>query len=186
MATTPEQVAVQADPDASIDVVVPAARALVRAVGDRDGEKIAEALGGLTGDGLRALVLLLADEVSTTSELRRPPLSATAAAILAETARRFRVHPDVLVSQDRRREPTVARQVGMAAARLAGLASTDIGGAFHRDHSTVLYAASRVGEDARLQRIAREIAEPYRIRGVLGDAPEDHGSRARFLEAVSA
>ncbi len=57
----------------------------------------------------------------------------------------------------------------MAAMRYAGLSSSFIGRYLARDHSTVLHAAGRVGEDRRLRRIAVSIAD------LVGPRTRAHG-----------
>lgn len=159
-----------------IEDITPRAAALVCAVADHHAADVATALDGLDTAALHALAILLAAQVPDDHPLAQgrtdpPSPDRIVELVLEDTAARFGISPDVIRSAARHREVVQARQVAMAAMRLAGLTSTFIGKAFARDHSTVLFAASRVGEDARLRRISRAIASPW-ATGLLGDESE--------------
>lgn len=156
---------------------VPTAAALVCAVADRLPGDVARILADITD--WHALAVVLAANVDPDSELGRllpgRPLTDDQVAdeIVTQAALVFGTTVDELEGTSRYRNVLDARAVAMAACRLAGLSSPYIGRRLNKDHSTVLYAASRVGENARLQRIARRIAAPVtRQSGLLGDEAE--------------
>lgn len=153
--------------DARAQAVMPVAAALVCAVADGDAESIEEILNGNTLDW-QALAVVLAGNIdidSPLAKLARVPPSPDAVVdhCLVSAAVAFGVTSDAILSADRHRPVLDARAVAMAACRLAGLSSTFIGHRFSRDHSTVLHAASRVGESPRLRRITNRIASPLGI-----------------------
>ena len=162
-------------PDDRASAAIPTAAALVCAVADHDPEEVARVLAEVTD--WHALAVVLAGHVPADSAILGPtgPLTHDdiAQVLLEETARRFRITVDQIRSADRRREVTDARAVAMAAMRYAGLTSVFIGRVVDKDHTTVLYAASRVGENARLRRVATDLAAHVGVLpGVLGDADE--------------
>lgn len=158
-------------PDEQIFAVAPAAAALVCAVADRDPDDVARALDGLDPTGLHALAILLAAHVPDTAPLSlgtiSPEIQMRRAVSLAAAA--WRVKPSLILSRSRGRQVLDARAVAMAALRYLGHTTVAIGEAFDRDHSTVVHAASRVGENPRLRRAALEIADQLGERGILGD-----------------
>ena len=163
-------------PNERADRVLPAAAALICAVADYDPDEVAKILAKVTD--WHALAVVLAAHVPADAVLAaaRPDLThdALAEQILTETATRFRVTVEQIVSAARHREVTDARAVAMAAMRQIGLSSVFIGRVVNKDHTTVLYAASRVGENARLRKVANEIAAlTGALPGVLGDAGEE-------------
>jgi hypothetical protein len=162
-------------PDERAAAAIPTAAALVCAVADHDPDEVARLLGEVTD--WHALAVVLAGHVPADSAILGPtgPLTHDdiAQVLLEETARRFRITVEQIRSTDRRREVVDARAVAMAAMRYAGLSSPYIGKVMDRDHSTVLHAAGRVGETARLRRIAVDIAALTGVLpGVLADAGE--------------
>lgn len=159
------------DNDLRAKAALPAAAALVCAVADNDADEVADILAGVTD--WQALAVILAGHVPVDTPLTGAGQlgpEATALRILAATAHRFDTTVGRLRSTDRHRHVTDARAVAMAAMRYAGLTSVFIGQQLNRDHSTVLYAASRVGESARLREAAIDIAQNAADRdGQLGD-----------------
>lgn len=153
--------------DARAEAIVPTAAALVCAVADADADTIEEIL--LTnGLDWQALAVVLAGNIDVDSPLAKvarvpPSPDAIVNHCVVAAAVAFGVTSDAILSTDRHRPVLDARAVAMAACRLAGLSSTFIGHRFSRDHSTVLHAAGRVGENARLRRITNRIASPLGI-----------------------
>lgn len=145
--------------DERAEAMMPTAAALVCAVADGDATDIA----ALLRDGIdwRALCVVLASLVPDDSPLTHPSPGPQAvirgAASMA--ARAFNASTADVLGSSRYRNVSEARAVAMTVCRRAGLTSTHIGRAFGKDHTTVLYAASRVGENARLRRVANRIAE---------------------------
>lgn len=164
------------NPDQRADEAVAPAAALVCAVADRDRDEIARVLSTITD--WRALVVVLAAHVSPDSHLGPNPIPVTPEAIanvvLDEVTARWGVTIPDLASTSRRRDILDARAVAMAAMRYAGLTSVYIGQRLSKDHSTVLHAAGRVGEDSRLRRVAVDIAGITGAGGLgaLGDADD--------------
>lgn len=143
------------------------AAALVVAVNDDEDQAAADALKGLARDELRELVVLLAKHVDPDRPFMathaRRPISRVEAAVktcVAITALRWGITVDELTGSSRRREVIDARHVAASAARFCGATYPLIGRALGgRDHTTAMHAVSRVGEDARLRRVALEVAE---------------------------
>jgi chromosomal replication initiator protein len=77
--------------------------------------------------------------------------------ILDETAAYFELSREDLVSKNRSRPLTIARQIGMYLMReCTGLSLIKIGEWFHRDHTTVLYGIGKV------EKLMRERGSTYR------------------------
>lgn len=157
------------------EAIIPTAAQLVCAVADREPDDVAEALEPLTRHQLYALAVVLAANVADDAPLAnyRTTLSPSQQIDTAITraAEAFETTGDAILSLDRHRNVVDARTVAMAACRLVGLSSPYIGEAFHRDHSTVLHAAGRIGEIGHLRRAALRIADEIGDRGLLGDEP---------------
>lgn len=162
-----------------VTAALPHAAELVCAVTDHDDQAVAAVLHRLDRQQLYALAVVLAAHVPDTAPLGDPRRTLTPERIahltLAETARRYGTTIGDICSPSRVREVTEARAVAIAVMRNAGLTSVLIGRLVGRDHSTVLYAATRVGENAKLRRIALAIAHHLALpTGALGDADETH------------
>lgn len=154
----------------------PTAASLVCAVEDHDAAAVAEILTNLDVGSLYALAVVLAASVDTDSALHAVPTARMKPAAmidhaLRDSAERFDTTIERILSHSRREVDCYARQVVMYALRVAGLSLPTIGAALDRHHTTVMYAVTRVGEDARLRRIANAVAEPItRERGLLDDS----------------
>lgn len=161
-------------PDERAEQALPHAVDLIGAVTAADRDQVAAVLAQVTDWHALAVVLAAHVPASVASGLRAElDDDTTAGLILREAAERFRVPVNRILSADRHRDVLDARAVAMAAMRYAGLSSPYIGRTMHRDHSTVLHAAGRVGETARLRRIAVDIATLTGVLpGVLADAGE--------------
>lgn len=161
-------------PDDRAEQALPLAVDLVGAVTAADRDQVAAVLAQVTDWQALAVVLAAHIPSSVLAGLKAElDHDTTAGLILNETADRFRVPVHRILSADRHRDVLDARAVAMAAMRYAGLSSPYIGKVMDRDHSTVLHAAGRVGETARLRRIAVDIAALTGVLpGVLADAGE--------------
>lgn len=161
-------------PDDRADQVLPLVVDLAEAVHYADRDRVAAVLADVTDWQALAVVLAAHVPTSVIAGLRvELTEDSTADLILRETAARFRVPRQRILSADRHRDACDARAVAMAAMRYAGLSSPYIGRVMDRDHSTVLHAAGRVGETARLRRVAVDIAALTGVLpGVLADAGE--------------
>lgn len=160
-------------PDVRAKAALPAAAALVCAVADHDPDEVARILADVTD--WQALVVVLAGHVPTDTALTGSGHlgpEAVALRILTDTARRFDTTIGKLRSTDRHRHVTDARAVAMAAMRYAGLTSVFTGQQVCRDHTTVLHAATRVGESAHLRQVALDIAQ------LNADRPAELGDEA--------
>ncbi len=157
-------------PDERAVAALPDAAALVCAVADHDEKEVARVLAGITD--WHAVAVVLAGHIPADSSLTfvgHLTPEAKALTILRAAAVRFGTTIANIRSASRNRVDLDARAVAQAAMRYAGLSSTFIGRQTYRDHSTVLHAAGRVGEDARLRHIALQLAGLVSERGALGD-----------------
>lgn len=153
--------------DERAEAVIPVAAALVQAVAGRDAHAIKVILGR-RGLDWKALAVLLANNVAIDSPLGSAMKEAMTddgivAYAVRQAAATFDTTPEAVLGESRYRNVLDARAVAMSVCRLAALSSPTIGDRFGKDHSTVLYAASRVGENPRLRRIANRIAGPLGI-----------------------
>lgn len=137
----------------------------------RAGAAIDHALEGLTEVELRELCIVLASFTSVTALIdssfvdyepgdlaEEAPLEPLEIAVRA-VATRFGVTPEDIVGESRRQDVVNARHVlSYIGYRLMGISSVRLGKYLSRDHSTVLYASTRVGENATLRRAAVDIA----------------------------
>lgn len=157
-------------PDERAVAALPDAAALVCAVADHDQAEVARVLAGITD--WTAVAVVLAGHVPADSSLTfvgHLTPEAKALTILRAAAVRFGTTIAAIRSESRERVDLDARAVAQAAMRYAGLSSTFIGRQTCRDHSTVLYAAGRVGENPRLRGIALSFADLVGRTGDLGD-----------------
>lgn len=129
------------------------ANGLIAAVAVRDSVSVAECLNQLDRHDLEGLAILLAS--------RLEPIE-TNAEKATEAARRaaevFGTTVGAVLSRSGCREDVDARTAAMYACRLLGMAYSETGRYFDRDHSTVMYACSRAGETPRLRKAAQRIA----------------------------
>lgn len=123
--------------------------------------QVAPMIEDMTIHELRDLVTLLAMFTDSHALLRESidkPLDPVEHAIHA-CAARFDVTAADIVSPTRTQAAVEARQVVCYIAhRLFGVSSVQVGRAINRDHTTVLFAVGRVGESARLRKIASDLA----------------------------
>lgn len=142
------------------------AAALVVAVNDDEHDAAVKAIRGMARAELCELAITLAGHVdpdrpfilTTDKPPRRVEQAGKACVVLAAT--RWGIAPAEVTGQSRQRECIDARHVAAAAARFCGASYPLIGQILGgRDHTTAMHAVSRVGEDARLRRIALEVAE---------------------------
>jgi hypothetical protein len=151
--------------DRLIDAVTPYAGNLVDAVARRDQAHVANVLDPLNSEALHALAIVLASWVehgrvlyAVDTELPAGKVEAARRAVVL-SARRFGISTDELMGPSKARDTLDARSVACYAAhRLLGASSTVTGRAVNRDHTTVLHACGRVGEDPRLRRVATDVA----------------------------
>ena len=144
------------------EAMLPSVAALAVAVAERDKAAVAAILTPLDTHGLYALAITLAANVDLDRPLSSDPAELNPDTIAGRAinvaASIFGTEPMAVVSHSRNRCDLDARAVAMYACRLAGLSSPQTGLRFNRDHTTVLYAWGRVGENGRLRRIAERVA----------------------------
>lgn len=161
--------------DRLITKATPRAAELVEAVANHDREGVAEILAADT-ETLHALAIVLASWVDPESTLMDHPAPggslALATRVVGSVARRFGLATDDLTGRSGRRDITDARAVAAYVShRLMGVPSTTTGRALAKDHTTILHACARVGEDARLRRVAHDVATAYGwVRGIEASA----------------
>lgn len=145
-----------------VDAMLPTAAALAVAVADYDPGAVADVLDPLSRRDLYALAIALAANVDLDTPMTTDPAALTpsdvATRAIGIAAELFLTDRMTILSASRARNASDARAVAMYACRLAGLSSPYIGARFNRDHTTVLYACGRVGENARLRGIGQRIA----------------------------
>lgn len=166
----------QMSPDDLAEAVAPHAAALIVAVADADTATISGVLTRLDTQELYALAVVLAANASPDSPLHltRPGSDDATARFISEAvrcaAREFHTTPGAIRSRSRARNVLDGRTVAITVCRLAGLSSTQIGRALDRDHSTVLYSASRCGENPHLWSAARAIADRLGVARPLDES----------------
>lgn len=137
------------------------AAALVCGVADRDETAIRCTLRALSKQQLRDLAVWLArhvdPDVPFTPRVVGPEAATRDCIDLAAT--RYGTTPEILRGLSRHREHIDPRHVAAYAARLCGASYPIIGRALNRDHSTIMAAVSRVGENARLRAVGKQIAD---------------------------
>ena len=150
--------------DPRITAATPRAAELIAAVADHDADAVSAVLTAVHGTpDLHALAIVLASWVDPDTRLTATPAPAGSLALanraVAATAKHYGLEPADLTGRRQTHDILAARAVAAYAAhRLLGVASTTTGKALDRDHSTILNACGRVGEDPRLRRVAQLIA----------------------------
>ena len=145
------------------------AEQVVAYVAGADPDKLADALELLSPDELRELVVELAKQVETglavpaeMTDLSPPGICATA---INAAAAAFGTTSEAVLSADRHRPITDARAVAMAAARRTGLTLPAIAAHFGRDHTVVMYAATKVSDNPRLDLACGRIVDQITDHG---------------------
>jgi chromosomal replication initiation ATPase DnaA len=146
------------------DSARPRATELIDAVRNTDERAVADILDMLNADALHALAYVLAERASQPSvwavEVGDISGGDMARHVIANAAATYGIGTDLLVSENRTAAVVDARAVACYALhRLIGLPSTTVAQLVNRNHTTVLYACGRVGENERLRRIATAVAE---------------------------
>lgn len=131
----------------------PTIDALVRAVAEHDPAAVADALNPLDRRGLEGLAITLAALLQPT-DTNAEKIEAA----ISLSARAFGTTVAAITSGSKFREDIDARAVACYASRLCGASFSLIGRHVNRDHSTVMHACSRVGENATLRRVGQRVA----------------------------
>lgn len=144
---------------ALVQSLLPTAAALTCAVADNNRVEVRRLLASVDPRTLPTLTVLLAAHVDPEKPFRPNVMHTDApiVPIVRAAGIRFLIPEAQIRSAARSRTVVDARSVACYAARLAGMTLTDIGTYVRRDHSTVLYACTRVGESAHLRRTANAI-----------------------------
>lgn len=142
------------------DAMIPVAASLACAVAEYDKDTITRTLTKLKRSELYALVILYAAHVDLDAPMAGAlsPQGIVAHAVRSAATSFDTTYNDIM-GRSNLRNVREARVVAMAACRRAGMSSPVVGEYFGRDHTTVLHATTRVGEDPRLRRIADRILE---------------------------
>lgn len=147
----------------AVEAMLPAAAELAVSVADYDPDGVAAVLSPMTLADLHALAIALAANVDLDRPLRTEPTlrnngDDTAAATVRLAAALFGTEPMTMLSRNQTRNVVDARAAAMYACKLLGMSSPAVGARFNRDHTTVLYAWGRVGENRRLRTAACQVA----------------------------
>lgn len=159
MTTTPDETTGE---DRAIDAI-PTAAALIVAVDAGDPTEVADILTALDTDDLYALAVVLAAHIDPDRPLAMHGTQVSPIAACSRSAAAAFGIPMTAMRGDcpRTRDVLDARAVAIYAAKVCDPAAawTAIGRYVGRDHSTVIHAHTRVGENDRLRRIAVRIAD---------------------------
>lgn len=146
-------------PDERAAAVFATAAALVCAVADEDPAEVASVLAGVTD--WPALAVVLAGNVDDRQplglQIRSLSDEATGLRIIDATAAATGIGSHLILSDRRDRIITDARAIAMYACHHAGLTYSAIGRLFGRDHTTAMYAVTRIGENQRLRALANQV-----------------------------
>lgn len=143
--------------DDLVQSMYPTAAALACAVADMGPGQVADILTPLTVRDLHALAVVLAAHIDPDKPFQAAPMVNPIAAAVRAAAIRFHVPEAAVLSGSRHRPVVDARAVACYVARIAGMSSTAIGSYVGRDHTTVLYACTRVGENPHLRAVAGDV-----------------------------
>lgn len=127
--------------------------ALTRAVADDDTRTTREILAALNHEQTRALILELARRAGPTDTDAERVLVA-----LTHACGVFGTEAHEVLSGSRRPEDVDARMVACYVSWMLGCSYSLIGRQIGRDHSTVMSAVARVGEQPRLREVATRVA----------------------------
>ncbi|UUZ59549.1 helix-turn-helix domain-containing protein [Nocardioides sp. B-3] len=111
---------------------------------------------------------------------------------IASAAQSFGTTPDAVLSADRHRAVTDARAVAMSAARRSGLTLKAIADAFGKDHTSVMYAQTKVANNPRLNAVCSRVVdrlhtrfvEPISVPGAKGETTAA-GGRSTTLQLAA-
>lgn len=152
-------------------------------VAAHDHEAVSHTLDQMNAGQLRSLALALAHQVNATeiAEGDVPDVGpeAICAIAVSEAATAFGTTRDAMLSADRHRNVTDARAVAMTAARRTGLTLPAIGSYFNKDHTSVMYAQTKVAHSPRLNAACVRIID--RIDNHYG-APTSTDTHRPFLD----
>lgn len=177
--TTPETssrrfrlVDVQQDPTADVagpdsELTAKQAAAFAALVANGNQSAVEGTLDQMNTEELRALAIALATQVNATvgatddanEEVADVGPDGVCAIAIASAAQSFGTTRDAILSPDRHRAVTDARAVAMTAARRAGLTLPAIAAAFGKNHTSVMYAQSKVTNNPRLNAVCARVVD---------------------------
>ena len=153
---------------------------------------IQRTLAGMTAEQVRTLAVALARQLNGTENadgaVRDVGPNAICAMAISTAVLSFGTTRDAVLGADRHRAVSDARAVAMTAARRGGLTLPSIASYFGKNHTSVIYAQSKVANNPRLNavcvRIVDELdahyADPISVR------MSTHRGNERSTNAVSA
>lgn len=191
--TTPEAI-----PDS--DLTAEHAAAFTALVANGNQSAVDDTLEQMNTEQLCSLAIALATHVNTTigatenasGEVTDVGPDGVCAIAIASAAQSFGTTPDAVLSADRHRAVTDARAVAMTAARRGGLTLTAIAAAFGKDHTSVMYAQTKVANNPRLNAVCTRVvdrldahfAEPISVPEAEGE-PGAAGRRSTTLQLAA-
>jgi len=191
------QTTAEATPDSELTAKHAAAFTALVANGSQFA--VDDTLEQMNAQQLRSLAIALATHVNTNigatenagGEVAHDGPDGVCAIAIASAAQSFGTTPDAVLSADRHRAVTDARAVAMRAARRGGLTLTAIAAAFGKDHTSVMYAQTKVANNPRLHAVCTRVvdqldahfAEPISV-GTEGE-PAAAGGRSTTLQLAA-
>ena len=169
--------------DINVAVTPEQAAAFAALIADGDQVAVSHTLEQMGAEQVRSLAIALATQInaaeSASGEVSDVVSDAGPDGIctiaVAAAAQAFGTTGDATLSADRHRAVTDARAVAMTAARRGGMTLTSIAAFFGKDHTSVMYAQSKVANNPRLNAVCTRIV----------DQLEDHYSRPTTSPAQS-
>ncbi len=139
------------------------AAAFAALVADGSQTAINCTLDQMRAEQLRALAIALATQVNAAEnangEVADVGPDGICAIAIATAAQSFGTTRDAVLSADRHRAVTDARAVAMTAARRGGLTLPAIASYFGKDHTSVMYAQTKVANNPRLSAVCTRIVD---------------------------
>ena len=180
-----------ADGTSDSELVAQHAAAFTALVANGNQSAVYDSLEQMNPEQLRSLAIALATPGNTTvdstenvsDEVADVGPDGICAIAIASAAQAFGTTPDAVLSADRHRAVTDARAVAMTAARRGGLTLTSIAAAFGKDHTSVMYAQTKVANTPRLNavctrvvdQLAAHFAEPLSVPAAAGEPRRANG-----------
>ena len=157
--------------------------ALVASANQRD---VDGALEQMTGEELRSLAVALATQVNAAAHTVPNAAAHTVGAVvevgpdaicaiaITTAAQSFGTSRDRVLGSDRCRAVTDARAVAMTAARRVGLTLPVIAHYFAKNHTSVMYAQTKVANNPRLDAVCARIVDRLNSHYVQPNSGADH------------
>lgn len=137
--------------------------ALVALVAEENHSIIERMLAEMTAEQVRTLAIAMARQVNGTEnangEVADVGPDGICAIAIATAVQAFGTSRDAVLSADRHRPVSDARAVAMTAARRSGLTLPSIASYFGMNHTSVMYAQSKVANNPRLNAVCVRIVD---------------------------